>query len=162
MDSFAIDFICNGSRRPPHRPPPQRTRWGGAIANESTAMGPWLIIRLARRYARRDSQASDRDTRRHSYATHRLRTATYSNAQLRIAAERQPTHRTAAHSYTKLHTAAQKIRSATHGYMHNYTQLSTHSHVGTAAVRTRTLASKPERRADISDRTMPGAGGRYG
>ncbi len=28
VDSFAIHFICNCSRRPPHRPPPQKTLWG--------------------------------------------------------------------------------------------------------------------------------------
>ncbi len=28
VDSFAIDFICNCSRHPPHRPPPQKTLWG--------------------------------------------------------------------------------------------------------------------------------------
>ncbi len=28
VDSLAIDFICNYSRRPPRRPPPQKRRWG--------------------------------------------------------------------------------------------------------------------------------------
>ncbi len=28
MGSFAIDYICNCSRRPPHRSPPQMTLWG--------------------------------------------------------------------------------------------------------------------------------------
>ncbi len=58
VDSFAIDFICNCSRRPPPRRP-LKNDVGGAIANESTV----LFSRMRKLHGRKRVPNSLREIR---------------------------------------------------------------------------------------------------